>query len=219
MDEELKVGFAQAAARPCLAADQPGGTNATVLRRAVLQRLGGALLCLGAGPALSASARAQREMQIHKVDALGLEIWVENQPPWQTQLMDGPSLPIFAAQSPANYHPPSVMTYTSVRHAAPPPEGFEAMAIGAVRRAAQNYRVPPAIRLSLMPRPASHGMLQGYEAVFEGMAQGDAVDVKVFIGQAPGKHPVAMQAYTLRGKMAHLDEPIRRAWGKLRYLG
>lgn len=197
-----------------------GQTQPHLSRRSVLCGMLAlpATLAAAAGRDGSPSGRAQREMQIHKVDALGLEIWVENQPPWQTQLMDGPSLPIFAAQSPANYHPPSVMTYTSVRHAAPPPEGFEAMAIGAVRRAAQNYRVPPAIRLSLMPRPASHGVLQGYEAVFEGMAQGDAVDVKVFIGQAPGKHPVAMQAYTLRGKMAHLDEPIRRAWGKLKYL-
>lgn len=188
-------------------------------RRAMLQGLSGLAVALGAGPVCATTARALREMQIHKVDRLGLEIWVENQPPWQTQMIEGPSLPIFAAQSPANYHPPAVMTYTAVRQGTAPLEGMESLAIGAIRRAAQNYRVPPAIRLSLMPKPASHGMLEGYESVFEGTAQGDAVDVKVFIGQAAGKFPVAMQAYTLRGKMAHLDEPIRRAWGKLKYLG
>ncbi|MEF7615662.1 hypothetical protein V4F39_17235 [Aquincola sp. MAHUQ-54] len=111
-------------------------------RRQALRRLATAMCAGVAAPVIAQDkARALREMQIHRVEALGLEIWVEN-----------------------------------------------------------------------------HGVLQGFGATFAGKAQGDAVDVRVFIGQSPGRLPVAMQAYTLRGKLDHLDEPIRRSWGKVKYL-
>ncbi|MEF7615657.1 hypothetical protein V4F39_17210 [Aquincola sp. MAHUQ-54] len=189
-------------------------------RRQALRRLATAMCAGVAAPVIAQDkARALREMQIHRVEALGLEIWVENQPPWETQLIQGKSLPVFAAQSPDHYHPPSVMTWVSHARAQSPGELFPAMALGAIRAAAQNYGAPKAVWRALSPVEARHGLLQGFEATFAGKAQGDAVDVRVFIGQSPGRFPVAMQAYTLRGKLDHLDEPIRRSWGKVKYLG
>ncbi|MFM8898996.1 MAG: hypothetical protein ACKOF9_03495 [Burkholderiales bacterium] len=52
-------------------------------------------------------------MQVHKVAELGLSIWVENQPAWDTLLQTGGGHPSFVVQRPDNYHPPTVMTYGS----------------------------------------------------------------------------------------------------------
>ena len=45
------------------------------------------------------------------------------------------------------------------------------------------------------------------------------MDVKIFVGQANGKFPVALSIYTLEGKMVHLAEVVRHTWGNLAYLG
>jgi hypothetical protein len=77
-----------------------------------------------AGPALqSTAAQAQagngtkqpapRHMQIYRVDKIGLEIWVESQPPWETLLSSETGQLAFVAESPLNYHPPTIMTYAS----------------------------------------------------------------------------------------------------------
>ena len=169
-------------------------------------------------PLTPAAERAKREMQIHKVTELGLEIWVENEPPWDAELMRAVTLPSFVVQSPADYYPPAVMTYISLPASAVDDASMLGMATTAIRRAAENYRVTPTTRVTLKPQPARYGELSGFEADFEGWANGEAVDVKVFVGHQPGRFPVAMQAYTLRGKLAQLVEPTRRAWGHVKYL-
>ncbi|HET9646083.1 MAG TPA: hypothetical protein VFP68_22635 [Burkholderiaceae bacterium] len=165
-----------------------------------------------------AESRAKREMRVHRVPELGLEIRVENEPPWDAQLMKGVSRPIFVAQSPADYYPPAVFTYLSLQESPVPPDSLPTVAATAIRRAAENYRVPGSQRMSLSPQPARYGVLEGHEASFEGWANGEAVEVKVFVGHTPGRFPVAMQAYTLSQKLAHLKEPMRRAWTAVRYL-
>jgi hypothetical protein len=65
--------------------------------------------------------------------------------------------------------------------------------------------------MSIHPQPAPYDGLQGHEAGFEAWANGEAIEVKVFVRHTPGRFPVAMQAYTLRQKIAHLKEPMRRA--------
>ena len=164
------------------------------------------------------STRAQREMQIHKVPQLGLEIWVENQPPWEVELKKAKTLQTFVAQSPPDYYPPAVMTYLTVPGRSVEAAVLAGVAKTAIRQAAENYRVTPTVRVVLEPQPARYGSLTGYESSFEGWANGEAVEVKVFVGHVPGSAPVAMQVYTLRGKLAHLSEPIRRAWTNVKYL-
>ncbi len=180
------------------------------------------LLVLVAGallpPLAPAAERVKREMQIHKVPELGLEIWVENEPPWDAAVMKAVTLPSFVVQSPADYYPPAVMTYISLPAATVDDTAMLGMATTAIRRAAENYRVTPAKRIALKPQPAIYGEFSGFEADFEGWANGEAVEVKVFVGHVPGRFPVAMQAYTLRGKLAQLAEPTRRAWGHVKYL-
>lgn len=186
------------------------------VRRRVLQSLAvwGAAAC---APAV-AQTPALREMQIHKVPELGLAIWVENQPPWETELSRERGWPIFVAQSPANYHPPAVMTCSSWPAERVASEHVATQARAAIQRAAQNFGLLLSVARTLPVRPARHGVLEGFESEFQGKAQGTAMDVRVFVGQQAGRFPVALSLYTLQGKMPNLNEVVRRSWGNVTYL-
>jgi hypothetical protein len=175
-------------------------------------------LALSARGTWAQPKRALREMQIHKVQELGLEIWVENQPPWDTTLSRKTGRPTFVAQSPDAYHPPTVMTYMSWPGANSPDSTLATMATTAIRAASQNFGLNLAQARALHPVQATYGVLRGYQAAFDGSGQGQALDVMMFVGQAPGKFPVVLNIYTLRGKMGSLVEHRRRAWTSLKYL-
>ena len=162
--------------------------------------------------------RNLRHMQIYRVKELGLELWVENQPPWETQLSNATGHPTFVAQSPESYHPPAVMTYTSFPKEKVRADALYETAGSAIRRASQNFGLSQDWSFGIPLREASYGQLRGYEGTFEGKADGTVVDVLVFVGQAPGKFPVAFSVYTVRGKMSSLSEQIRRAWTNVKYL-
>lgn len=196
----------------------------TILRR----RLLGGLACLTVGiePAsaqiekvASDDGRSLREMQVHKVPALGLEIWVENQPPWDVQLTNEPGRPTFVAKSPNDYHPPTVMSYVSFPREKVQDDRMQLMALSAIRRASMNFGLTEAQSRSINPNAASYGVLRGFEGVFIGKAHGSLMDVQIFVGQAPGRFPVVLTMYTMRDKLPNLVEQRRRAWTKLQYLG
>lgn len=162
--------------------------------------------------------RALREMQIYEVKSLGLEIWVENQPAWEvvTQMHNG--RPTFGARSPENYHPPAAMTVAAWQDKPVTDAQFADVARSAIRHAAQNFGVTAGEARAIAALPATHGVLQGWEADFAGHAQSMDMDVRLFVGQASGRYPVVLNMYTMRGKMVHLNEVVRRSWGNLAYL-
>jgi len=162
--------------------------------------------------------RALREMQIHQVAALGLEIWVENQPAWETQVSARSGHPTFYAQSPQDYVPPAVMSFAAFPKERVDQKSMQAMATRAIKQASLNFGLTPAQSGSILALKAEYGVLSGYEATFAGMADGVPMDVTVFVGQQPGKFPVALSIYTIRGKINALAEQRRRAWTKIRYL-
>ncbi len=163
--------------------------------------------------------RALREMQIYEVKSMGLEIWVENQPAWEvgTQMHNG--RPVFTARTPENYHPPAAMTVAAWQDKAVSDAQFPDVARSAIRHGAQNFGVSVGDARAVAVLPATHGALQGWEADFVGRAQSMAMDVRIFVGQASGRYPVVLTMYTMQGKMTHLNEVVRRAWGNLAYLG
>lgn len=197
----------------------------TAIERATVRMIGcavlGAALLAASGiaataPAARPDARALREMQVYKLKELGLEVWVENQPPWTTELSAQTGHPTFVAQSPDNYHPPTVMTFASWPKARA--ADMRDVATTAIRRASQNFGLNLGQARGIQVMPASYGVLQGYEATFNGSANGTPMEVMVFVGQAPGKFPVALSIYTMRGKMDSLSEQRRRSWTRLNYL-
>jgi hypothetical protein len=185
-----------------------------------------ALIALGATSWLAptavfagdSGARALRQMQIHRLSGLGLEVWVENQPVWSTELSDAGGHPGFVAQSPEDYHPPAVMSYGSWPKERVPDDLVTIMASSAIQRASANFGLNAGEARAIVPVAMRHGELNGFEASFIGKVGARPMDVKIFVGQAPGKFPVVMSVYTLQGKLHLLDEVLRRAWGKVRYL-
>lgn len=170
-----------------------------------------------ANPSVQAESRALREMRIHKVPELGLVIWTENQPTWEATLSQINGRPSFIVQSPDNNHPPAVMTYGSWPQERVPADQFDTMAQVAIQRASQNFGFNIAQARNIKTKPLTYGTLQGVEGNFVGRVEGVEMDVKVFVGQQAGQFPVALSIYTLKGKMPHLVEVVRRAWTKLSY--
>jgi hypothetical protein len=163
-------------------------------------------------------ARHLREMQIHPVPALGLRIWVENQPPWEAELNQASGHPSFIVQSPEQHHPPVVMTYASWPQERVSDTQLPQVAHTAIQRASQNFGLNLAQARAVVPRAAHYGGFRGFEGQCVGRMQGIAMDVKIFVGQHSGRFPVALSIYTLEGKMGHLAEVLRRSWGQLEYL-
>ncbi len=176
-----------------------------------------ALLALQMAPA-TALEQAKRPMKIHKVEAIGLEIWTEYEPEWSTEVKYNGPKAVFVTQSSRLYYPPVAMSFTHHPGMRVADVDFKEVAEAAIRVAAQNYQVSSEAIAALSASPARYSDLDGYEATFSGTANGDTVDVKVFVGRAPGKGPVSMQAFTLKGKLPHVSEQIRRSWQNVKYL-
>ncbi len=171
---------------------------------------------------LSVSAQSadqlEREMVINRVQEIGLEIWSENNPVWLTQVRQrGPKYE-FVAETPVNYYPPASMHYMTFPGMAVEPGEMREVAEHAIQQAARNFKVPSAKISDIQIMPAKYGELSGYEATFSGRAHKERMDIKMFIGNAKGKGPVSMYVYTLKGKLGHLRESIRRSWQNVKYL-
>lgn len=164
------------------------------------------------------AGRAQREMQIHRVAPLGLEIWIENQPPWTGHVSSQSGHPTFYAQSPDDFYPPTVMSFASWPRESVAQESVKDMATKAIKQASLNFGLTPAQSASILALKAQYGVLGGYEAIFTGQSDGVPMDVMIFVGQQPGKFPVALSMYTVQGKINALAEHRRRAWTKISYL-
>ncbi len=167
----------------------------------------------------SANEPLKRQMVVHKVTELGLEIWTEANPEWEAQLAREPGAPrpVFAAETPGQTYPPAGMSWAVPGFKTTDTE-LQRVARSALRQAALNYGLKEEQIRGIDLEPASYGSLTGYEAQFPAAADGVPVDVRVFFGHRPGKPVVAMQVFTLRGKLPHLSEQIRRSWSHVNYL-
>lgn len=165
---------------------------------------------------VSAGERLKRPMEVVKNEHLGLEVWVEHEPAWQWQVVQHRGKPQLVVQSPEDYYPPVTLTYMTFPEIPMESKTLAQLAQTALQTAAGNYQAtaPQAVK----PVAAQYGAFSGYEAIFTGWANNEQVDVKVFVGGQPGRSLVLMQAYTLAGKLSHISEPLRRAWGNVKYL-
>jgi hypothetical protein len=176
----------------------------------------GALLLFWAG--FVQADRVKRPMKVHQLPELGLEVWTEYDPLWITEIRYHGRKPVFMAQTPPLVYPPAAMSVVSFPGMSVTSEEMEEVARTAIQTGAKNYKVFEEIISQLKLIKATYGVLTGYESDFSGLAQGDEVDVKVFVGHQPGKGPVMLQIYTLKGKLPHVSEQIRRSWNNVSYL-
>jgi hypothetical protein len=161
-----------------------------------------------------AATRAGRPMIIHRLSAMNLEIWTEQDPEWETRLKQSPNSQTFTAETPALTYPPTHMSWTIAPTLKFEPHELEAAAHGVLHQIAIRYRTHPPEQIL----HAQYGDLVGYEAIFQAEPQNIPIDVRVFCGHSEGKPMVVMQAVTLKGKLTHVAEHIRRSWTHLRYL-
>lgn len=168
--------------------------------------------------ALSANAapRTGRPMIIHRLPALGLEIWTEQDPEWETQLSERSNAATFIAETPALTYPPAHMSWTTIPQLTFDPRDLHAAAKGALHQVAANHRVRAPTEISITRQ--QYGDLIGFETVFDARSQSIPIEVRAFCGHRPGKPPVLLQVTTLKNKSAHLADHIRRSWSNVKYL-
>lgn len=162
----------------------------------------------------TAGTRAGRPMLIHRLSEMNLEIWTEHDPEWETSLKQTTHALTFTAETPALTYPPTHMSWTISPKLQFEPEQLEQAALGVLHQIAIRYRTPPPQQIT----QAQYGELTGYEATFQAEPQNIPVEMRVFCGHRDGKPMVVMQVVTLKGKLAHVAEHVRRSWTHLRYL-
>ncbi len=175
-----------------------------------------ALLTVNAGTARGNDI-VKRPMIIHKLPEVGLEIWTEANPQWEVAVTRSGNRNTFSTETPGSTYPPAGMTFTLSGFKFSEAE-FPRAARSAVDQAARNYGVPNGQLAGIALKPASYGAFSGYEAEFSAVADTVPVDIRVFFGHQPGMPAVAMQVFTLKGKLPHLSEQIRRSWSNVKYL-
>lgn len=162
----------------------------------------------------TAVTRAGRPMIIHRLSEMKLEIWTEHDPEWETHLKAGANALTFSAETPALTYPPTHMSWTLSPKLTIQPHELEAAARGVLYQVATNYRTQPPTQLT----PKEYGDLKGFEATFQAEPHNIPIDVRVFCGHREGRPLIVMQVVTLKGKLSHVDEHVRRSWTRLRYL-
>jgi hypothetical protein len=167
---------------------------------------------------IASAEQSKRPMNVHKLEELGIEIWTEFDPLWITELKYRGSKPIFTAQTPPKVYPPTAMSVVTFPGMALASDELKQVATTAIKSGVKNYRVSDQDIEKIIPVKSSYGNLLGYEYDFRGFADGNEVDVKVFVGHKPGKGPIVMQIYTLKDKLPHIREQIRRSWNNISYL-
>ena len=163
-----------------------------------------------------AAERAGRPMVIHRLPELGLEIWTEQDPQWETHLDERKGAVTFVAETPALTYPPAYMSWTSLPGIKFTVGDLNAAARGAIHQVAASYGMRSPERLQIESK--RYGELVGYESIFTASSQRVPVQIRVFCGHQPGQPAVVMQVATLGSKLGHLDEHIRRSWTNVRYL-
>jgi hypothetical protein len=165
---------------------------------------------------VNADQRAGRPMIVHRLPTLGLEIWTEQDPEWETRLSERSGAASFVAETPALTYPPAHMSWTTLPQLRFDASDFEAGARGALHQVAANHHVRAPTQIPITRQ--QYGELTGYETVFEASSENIPIEVRAFCGHRAGKQPVLMQVTTLKNKSAHLAEHIRRSWRNVRYL-
>lgn len=173
-----------------------------------------ACLCVTSSKDVTAETRVGRPMIIHRLSEMNLEIWTEHDPEWETRLRKSANAVTFTAETPALAYPPTHMSWTVAPRLKFESHELEDAARGVMYQMALHYRTLPPEQLTL----TQYGELTGYEATFQAEPHNIPIDVRVFFGHREGMPMVVMQVVTLKGKLAHVAEHVRRSWTHLRYL-
>lgn len=161
----------------------------------------------------------KRPLYVNNVEELGLRILTEVNPKWSVQLeMNHSNQYMVRAAPPSRTYPPGEMVWLVLPEVLSTKDELQLVAYKAVLGHVDRFSAVNARPRMKDLRAASYGDLSGYEWGFSGVIEDVSTDVRLFVGNKPGKPLVLMQATTQHGKMMHLNEQIRRSWTNVRYL-
>jgi len=159
-----------------------------------------------------------RTMAVHEFEDLGLVVWLETDPKWRYEIVHKKSKSILRIETPTNVYPPISMSVVSFKNMSVEPSEFDPLFDALLETALTQHNLNPENTGNIVKRDAQYGELKGTEVEFQTNIHGEISDAKVFLGLGHGNGPVLLQAYTLAGKMSHIDGQLRRSWGNIRYL-
>lgn len=157
-----------------------------------------------------------REIQ-HILVSAGYQVAVDNDPPWQYDVINQGGGGVFIAQTPEAYYPPAAVNIRYHPETAVASDEMLAFARGVLEGTVKNFgsQVNAAeIKLS----SARYGELEGYQGDFPGLVNGQKQDIRLFVARNVGGKAMTLIAFTLPGKMGHIEPAIERIWRHIRFL-
>jgi hypothetical protein len=160
----------------------------------------------------------QAEVSLVEVQVVGLRIPREQTPqPWQTEIVpptNPPDTHRFILHAPETMVAPLAIVVQSFKNEAVSQSDIGEFASGLIHSLAPRMgaRSRPAVG------PVRYGLLEGAKSLFGTSQAGTALDVLMFVGQAPGKWPVLLQAQMAAGTFSSLAPAIDRCWTGIEYL-
>ena len=178
------------------------------------------LLVLSHPCSIIANEHIGRQMSVHEFDELGLIVWLETEPESIYKIVRSARKHVLRIDTPANVYPPISMTVVSFINMPLQPNEFDSVFDALLETALIQHGLNPDNIRHIAKQEAQYGELTGAEVVFQVNIHGDASDAKIFLGQGngTGNGPDLLQAYTLAGKMSHIDGQLRRSWGNIQYM-
>jgi len=147
----------------------------------------------------------------------GYQVAVDNDPPWKYAVSNrGPS-GVFIAETPKAYYPPASVNIRYHPETVVTPDEMLVFARAALEGAVLNFG-SRAKASDIALSPVRYGELEGYEGDFSGLVEGHEKDVRLFVARNVEGKAMTLVAFTLPGKMGHIDPAIGRIWRNIRFL-
>lgn len=89
----------------------------------------------------SATERAKRPMSVFHAHALGLEVWVEQQPAWTVTEFSEHGQSVLLASTPPHYYPPATLSYATLHLSRARTAELAELARGMIDGAARRFGV------------------------------------------------------------------------------
>jgi hypothetical protein len=160
--------------------------------------------------------RMLREMQGIWVNDGGYEVTLPNDPAWLWQVDQVNNRPVFTAQTPELYYPPVTSTITTYKKVkVQDKKQLKLIADSALEIAAKNYQSKDFDVNTV--KALAYTSLSGYETTFTGIAHGQAVVIRAFVGHNLQFKLISLQAYAPKQKLAAMQKPVEAIWNSIHF--
>lgn len=174
---------------------------------------------LFAVPTVAEPPRQSRQIQYIEVFDQ-YRIALDTDPQWSWSVSQGKTAPIFTAQTPDNYYPPTTIniSFFPKLNLSAQPQILQQTALSSARRAATNFSAQAHPQLADMA-PFSFKHSSGYYTTLKSKYQGQILDIGFYTGRFSDGSLFSMTVYTAADKLPHLSHAISRIGNSLQRAG